>query len=150
VVLGLSGPVDLRSLPAPLGESLAGIIPAGGSRFWHSLTPLVLPRFAKRSGRNTVKGQVASELDSRDLPPAEIHPLDSAEASSRCFRHFIRVRGRGGPPPPRETPLSVRLAFAEPVSGPLALGYASHFGLGLFTAVAGEESLIAGAPRTGA
>lgn len=27
---------------------------------------------------------------------------------------------------------SWRLTFAEPVSGPLALGFACHFGLGLF------------------
>jgi CRISPR-associated protein Csb2 len=25
-----------------------------------------------------------------------------------------------------------RLTFAEPISGPLALGYGAHFGLGLF------------------
>ncbi|WP_437327115.1 hypothetical protein [Sorangium sp. So ce381] len=32
--------------------------------------------------------------------------------------------------PPAATSLGLRLTFAEPVRGPIALGYASHFGLG--------------------
>ena len=38
------------------------------------------------------------------------------------------------PQPPQDSGLSVRLSFDNPVQGPLALGYASHFGLGLFAA----------------
>ncbi|WP_438041345.1 hypothetical protein [Sorangium sp. So ce128] len=32
--------------------------------------------------------------------------------------------------PPIAASLGLRLTFAEPVRGPIALGYASHFGLG--------------------
>jgi CRISPR-associated protein Csb2 len=30
---------------------------------------------------------------------------------------------------------ALRLRFAEPIRGPLSLGYAAHFGLGLFVTV---------------
>jgi len=34
----------------------------------------------------------------------------------------------------------LRLTFSVPVAGPIALGYASHFGLGLFAAEPDSES----------
>jgi hypothetical protein len=38
--------------------------------------------------------------------------------------------------PPVDCGFALRLRFAEPVRGPLCLGYGSHFGLGLFQAEA--------------
>ena len=37
--------------------------------------------------------------------------------------------------PPVATSLGLRITFAEPVRGPIALGYASHFGLGAMAPV---------------
>jgi len=51
----------------------------------------------------------------------------------RKFFDFIRTRPDKAPPQTR--PPALRLTFAEPVAGPLCLGYASHYGLGLFAAV---------------
>jgi hypothetical protein len=46
--------------------------------------------------------------------------------------HFHRFRSRRGEKQPDALGTFLRLTFAEPVQGPLALGYGSHFGLGLF------------------
>jgi CRISPR-associated protein Csb2 len=48
--------------------------------------------------------------------------------------HFHRFRSRGGEQQPDKIGTFVRVKFAKPIDGPLALGYACHFGLGLFAA----------------
>lgn len=101
---------------------------------WQSVTPLVLPRFRKKSGKNTIEGQIAAELASRGLPEAKV---DILEAESKSMRHYVRSRRTSRPP--EDFGYSLRLTFATPISGPLALGYASHFGLGLFAAVPADS-----------
>jgi len=54
------------------------------------------------------------------------------------MRHFIRTR-RLGPKAPVDYGYGLVLRFEEPVAGPLCLGYASHFGLGMFTAVLARD-----------
>jgi CRISPR-associated protein Csb2 len=97
-----------------------------------------MPRHVKRRGRNTVEGQVSAELESRGLPPAAVQILEWDDVT-RKLRHAVRVRRRPAPPPPSDAGFAVRLVFEHPVSGPLALGYASHFGLGVFTAAAAAD-----------
>lgn len=99
------------------------------ARTWKSLTPLVLPRHRKRGGRNTIEGQITEELTSRGFPAPE--SIEILNDESVGFRHFVRTR-RTGPRPPENLGYSIRFTFAAPVSGPLAIGYGSHFGLGLF------------------
>ena len=103
-----------------------------GSAIWASLTPFVAPRFVKRSGKNCLIGQVRAELVNRGFPEAdvEILPIDA-----RLFRGFVFDRGLDHAPPPQRCGHGVRLQFARPVCGPVVLGYACHFGLGLFQAV---------------
>lgn len=108
----------------------------GESRSWQSLTPLVLPRFRKKTGRNTPDGQVIAELASRSIPAPE--NIEWLRDESMDLRHFIRTRRRGAPPP-EDYGYAIRLTFAEPVTGPICLGYASHFGLGFFVAVANAQ-----------
>lgn len=128
---------DLLRLGASMGQGMCRILgPSLGCAVWHSVTPFVPPRFPKRSGRNTVPGQVLTELAARGLPSAQIEVLDVREPGWLSLRHAIRVRRRGGSPPPVDCGFVIRLTFAEPVRGPIALGYASHFGLGLFAAEA--------------
>lgn len=148
---------DLRRLPAKLGQGIAAILgPPGGAVAWTSLTPFVAPRFTKRRGKNGLQGQINAELVSRGHPPAlAVEPADrllgantavrlltpgeqgsgeappAADVELKRLRQFIRVR-RNGPAPPVDCGFAIRLRFAEPVSGPLCLGYGSHFGLGLF------------------
>jgi CRISPR-associated protein Csb2 len=46
--------------------------------------------------------------------------------------HFRRFRNRHGLTQPDRLGSFWRLVFPEPVTGPLALGFACHYGLGLF------------------
>lgn len=148
---------DLRRLPGKYGDGLRTLLgPENGATEWVTRTPFVPPRYLKPRGNNSLEGQITAELASRGrLEPVEVRRLDPWEDETRIvrlrgpsecaagqepeqrdecwlrFRHFVRSR-RSGPPAPIDCgfPLSVRLA--EPVSGPLCLGYGSHFGLGMF------------------
>ncbi len=105
---------------------------SNGARIWKSLTPFIAPRFLKKSGKNSLLGQINSELTLRCLPElAEIELLDDESAAMRPFK---RVRQKGGSPPPQNWGYALSLVLTEPAFGPLSLGYASHFGLGLFAA----------------
>jgi CRISPR-associated protein Csb2 len=90
----------------------------------------VPPRFLKERGTNTLTGQINAELVSRRLPP--VKNIEVSVAGGQSLRHFIRRRQHGGTAPPADIGLALRLEFAEPVCGPISLGYASHFGLGRF------------------
>ncbi|MGE0757965.1 MAG: type I-U CRISPR-associated protein Csb2 [Pirellulaceae bacterium] len=127
-----SGDLDvLRSLPAPFDRQVTRLLgPPGGSRVWQSLTPFVPPRFIKPRGINSLLGQINAELGSRGIDP--VGETEILPAETIALRHFVRVRQRGGTPPPCDTGFALRLTFSRPVLGPLSLGYASHFGLGLF------------------
>lgn len=140
VALAGQGGLDtLRSLPEPFGSRVAALLgPSTGASVWTSVTPLVLPRFQKRHGRNALEGQILAELSSRRLPPAHVE-VRSWDAQTLPMRHAIRVRRPPSAPPPVDAGVAVVLTFDEPVCGPLSLGYGSHFGLGLFSA-AGSKS----------
>lgn len=105
----------------------------GESDTWESHTPFIAPRFIKAKPPHTLEDQLRAELRSRGLPdPLSIELLDRDRLVHAGFARFIRQRRRGRPQPPRTEPWMLRLRFAAPLRGPLALGYASHFGLGLF------------------
>ena len=148
VALAAAGELsDLAArLPGGYGQRIASIV--GRAETWQSVTPFVPPRYVKRNGRNTLEGQIRAELHSRGLPePASVlllAPIRRRDAASVVgaaagagettwsrFRYFILSRRRG-PEPPIACGFSIRLEFEHPVSGPIALGYGSHFGLGLF------------------
>lgn len=138
LALVAQGDLDiLRLLPPPLRSQIDRLLgPSEGASVWSSATPFVPPRFLKQRGPNAMHGQVNAELASRELPPAtkvEVLPFNE---HPRSFRHFVRQRARGGAPPPVNAGYCLKLEFEEPLHGPrlLILGYASHFGLGLFTA----------------
>jgi len=134
-IAGLGELVQLRDLPAPFGPNLARLLDA--SRTWESATPFVPPRHLKKRGRNTLEGQVAAELESRELPEPEAVEVLEWDESPRvlAMRHFVRRRRGNAPQPPIDVGFALRLSFAEPVAGPLLIGYGSHFGLGQFRAL---------------
>jgi CRISPR-associated protein Csb2 len=127
---------DMRTLQGPSGDTLRKILgPSDGARVWESATPFVAPRHIKKSGRGTVEGQISDELSSRSLPaPSAISIFNPQDEKSRSLRHIVRRRVRG-PLPLVDFGFALRLEFAQPVQGPICLGYASHFGLGRFVAV---------------
>ena len=145
--------IHLVHLRGRYGRCLSEIVVPYGATVWQSLTPFVPPRFIKSRGKNTLEGQVRAELSSRGLPqPLLVHQLAPSPQSLRIvsleklatgdipkghdirwthLRHFILSR-RDGPQPPIRCGFSVRIEFERSIQGPVALGYASHFGLGLF------------------
>ena len=125
----------LRQLPPPFDRSVKELLgPSEGCREWVSATPFVFPRFLKPRGKNGMLGQINAELASRQLP--EVVDVRVEPVLTRELRHFVRRRNHGGVPAPVDDGYGLRLLFTEPLSlrdrGPLALGYAAHYGLGLF------------------
>jgi CRISPR-associated protein Csb2 len=123
-----------------------------------SVTPFVPARFLKRKGQDALLGQVLRELAQRGLPVpvrVEVKTSDKAlayvPASASVIGHRASdfallegehtyapcnelrkyVRARPSRPPPMNLGLSLRLEFDVEVRGPIAIGYGSHFGLGL-------------------
>lgn len=122
-----------------------------------SATPFVPSRFLKPRGKDSLFEQVQRELAYCGLPRASdvqievdgerwvsavkvasgrragdlVVEVDGApQRPSPRFRHFRRSRPDRAPPV--ALALSLRLVFEQPIDGPIALGYGSHFGLGLF------------------
>ena len=149
LALAATGEVrELTRLSGAYGRRLALL--TGGAACWQSATPFVPPRYVKARGENTLEGQIRAELRSRGFPrPVAVERLapmrprrrDSARlvgpfaerdaAAWNRFRHFKLMRQRG-PEPPIACGFAIWLKFKHPVPGPIALGYGSHFGLGLF------------------
>jgi CRISPR-associated protein Csb2 len=133
-LIGLGQPADFR---APL---------LGPSRTWTSATPFVAHRHLKRRGQKKDTPRLQGddpraaflELAARELiERRDIGPLASVAAVAprtdqpRPFE-FHRNRERDGGEGSRRAFGYLKLRFTEPIQGPLCLGYASHFGLGLF------------------
>lgn len=130
---------ELRLLTTPVGlgedaefrAQLSGIPLIGRARTWTSWTPFVCPRFLKPRGSNSLEGQVRAELACRGLPePERVEVWSDEKVRAQRFHRFDRVRPRR--PPPLARVFGLTLHFREEVQGPLALGYGSHYGLGLF------------------
>ncbi|MFZ4734100.1 MAG: type I-G CRISPR-associated protein Csb2, partial [Pirellulales bacterium] len=124
----------LRAFPSAMGDAITGLIgPAGGSTIWQSVTPFIAPKTIDRRSSRSIPAQVNAELRSRSLPEAVEVEIDSDLTKS--FRHYVRRRSRAGIQPKNESGLGLRIRLPARVQGPLSLGYASHYGLGLFRAV---------------
>ena len=150
---------DLFRVPGTYGRRLACLTCRASS--WQSVTPFVPPRYVKARGRNALEGQIRDELRSRGFPdPDAVRPLapvprgrsdampesgavaERGETTWNRFRHFKLVRQRG-PEPPFACGFAIRLEFEHPVPGPIAIGYGSHFGLGLFEQCTSVHSVVA-------
>lgn len=113
------------------------------SRVWESVTPLVLRKYLHRRGKKTVEGQIREELAERGIDGLEkVDVWSPQEAVNRKLKGFVLRRKSTKAQPPCERSWAATLTFAEPVVGPLCLGYASHFGLGMFGAVGSDDKRI--------
>lgn len=110
----------------------------GRSRTWRSVTPFLAAGHLKGGGypaevrrllvrRNIITPEEAAET--------RIEPRDAIAMHGRAWRaaHFHRFRSRGREAQPDQAGTFLDLTFPHPISGPLALGYGSHFGLGIFS-----------------
>ena len=103
-------------------------------REWTTVTPYLHPWFAKP--RFGAAEQIRRECSERDLPAIEdLEQLAAVEVVSGRRRrpvHYYRFRSKRGLSQPDRKGSFWRIVFAEPIIGPLALGFGCHFGLGLF------------------
>ncbi len=106
---------------------------AGAGRVWRSVTPYLHPWYAKRGFWRD--DQILRECAQRGLPaPAAIRELRTVTIRGRERRalHFHRFRSKHGLRQPDTRGTLLEISFTEPISGPLALGFGCHYGLGLF------------------
>lgn len=139
-LVGLGQPDDYGGLADEVDRGLAPQL--GFSRVWESRTPVVLPRHEKVRAGGPVDGpeeQVRRGVRFLDLPnPMSVARLDGVEGSPPIRWHqFRRTRLEGGGSQGGPTGFGFRVTFAEPVRGPIAIGYGAHQGLGQFVAVRG-------------
>jgi CRISPR-associated protein Csb2 len=117
-----------------------GVPQLGPARVWESRTPFVLPRHPKRRGGNIVDGpedQLRRELECLGLPtPVAIEPIDGTDAGVHTPWHrFMLSRREGGGSRGSTQGYGFRVVFAEPVRGPIAVGYGARQGLGQLEAL---------------
>jgi len=123
------------------------------SRVWRSRTPFVLSRHPKRrkNGRPKLdesglwidgpEHQLRRALLQHGSPaPTRVEAIPATPAAGQALRWlaFARERRSGGGNAVGQVGYGFEVEFDQPISGPVALGYACHFGLGQFVAVAGR------------
>ena len=100
-----------------------------------SATPMVLRKYLAKHGKKTFAGQIREELAERGLPdPVSIEPMSNQEMVPLKLKGHLLRRSSKKNQPPHESSWGCKLTFNQIVKGPITLGYASHFGLGLFKA----------------
>lgn len=115
------------------GPEIAGSLTQPG-KVWESITPYLHPWHVKK--RFNVEEQIKRECREHGFPePTILESFDEVEIGKNRKRrpiHFRRFRNRRGLTQPDRLGSFWRLTFPLPVQGPLALGFACHYGLGLF------------------
>lgn len=113
-------------------------IHTGASRRWQSVTPYLHPWHLKK--RFGIADQIARECRARGLSEPDVDVLappvtgtDGRRRRPAHFRRFRTTRKRLVQPDTRGR--FVCLTFPHDVEGPLALGFACHYGLGMFRAI---------------
>lgn len=129
ILTGLGRPEDFGGARPPQTRVLSR------HDVWESVTPFVPTRHPKWVRGQQVDG-ISDQMDRAcdqllGARPIDVKPIGDRAAWARFRRRRNGAGGRRGP----DRAFGARLTFAEPVSGPIALGYGAHFGLGLFTAV---------------
>ena len=113
----------------------------GTSRRWQSVTPFLASGHLKASG---YAGEVRRLLTRRGLNAADVDvavrkAIDVGGTPRRAI-HFHRFRSRGREVQRDAAGALLEITLPEPLTGPLAMGYGSHFGLGMFVAEPDDES----------
>lgn len=118
----------------------------GTATDWTSITPYLFPwhlKLKKSLGSREraieawrqIEAQIRRECRERGLPePDVVEEVAKIRVAGRPRRpiHFHRFRSKHGLVQPDRLGRFLRIRFTEPVSGPLALGFGCHFGLGMF------------------
>ncbi len=142
--------VALEDISAPAAFPSSVVL--GQACAWQSVTPYLKPRYDKRrpasfnalveSYRAQIVGEWRRRFPAMQVP--DIAPMtdpdnghrfamrDQAEGRLRSALAFNRTRSRRGDRQPDVSGGFFRLSFAQPMGGPIAIGWGCHFGLGLF------------------
>lgn len=106
---------------------------------WRSVTPFSLPRFPNRGGgkpprpRDLPEAQLIRELKNRALPaPTSIKRIEGYQVEGRPLVRWLEFHSRRFNGTQGNGLAGFEIEFAEPVRGPIAVGFGCHFGLGLF------------------
>lgn len=137
--VNLAGMGSVEQIARQLGTvgkcDVMGLAPLQTSSVWHSVTPLVLRKFAHKRGKKTPEGQIREEIIQRGFDePTQIAIWPSSKMVSHHLKGYVLQRKQGKQQPPCAASWGATIHFANPQQGPICLGYASHFGLGLFGA----------------
>jgi CRISPR-associated protein Csb2 len=113
----------------------------GPSRSWVTVTPIVHSRWRK-GGVDALSDQVSADCAHVGLPaPSEIEVLRGAGAKGGADRIVPLADTPQDWRGLLQGPMShLRITFPEPVRGPVLIGRARHFGLGLCVPVAASPS----------
>ncbi len=111
----------------------------GASTRWRSVTPFLASGHLKASGYAGEVRRLLTRrgLDATSVEVVELPAIDLGGALRRAV-HFHRFRTRGREAQPDAGGALLDIVLPKPIEGPLAIGYGSHFGLGLFGAIDGE------------
>lgn len=107
----------------------------GPATTWLSTLPFTPNRYCPRhtTWQSFLATEVARELSYRGLPPpVAVDHAPGDWAAFRRYRPTARRRHDTRQGHATQQGAFLRLTFAQPVTGPIALGHLSHFGLGLF------------------
>jgi CRISPR-associated protein Csb2 len=126
--------------PAQFGDSSL----LRSSRIWISVTPYLRPRHLKGDDPfEETRLMIQAECERRSWPFPEVRREGDGPTAGGSIRvgggarnvlAFHRFRSRRGLVQPDRTGLALRLKFPDALQGPVTLGFACHFGLGLFCA----------------
>jgi CRISPR-associated protein Csb2 len=154
---GEGDPLGLVLLALGRAEAIAAPALFGPAKVWISTTPFLVTRHPKSRGRKKDRQEVLGLGNQRIFArqvlveeierlrnrcpglttPVSVEPLNEEH---RCgirklrpiqFKRFRQKRDDDGG---QRAASAFRIIFSEAVRGPIALGYSSHFGLGLFAA----------------
>ncbi len=136
-------PWKVRTLLIGFGHSVSFNTPLfQTARRWRSVTPFSLPRFANRGSgkrprpRDLPEAQLVRELRLRGLPePVALKRIEGYAPNERPLVRWLEFQTRRFKGEEGFGLAGFELEFAEPIPGPLALGFGCHFGLGLFLPV---------------
>lgn len=101
-----------------------------------SVTPYLMPWYAKKNF--SAADQIRRECEHRGLTGlVSVEPVSTVPVGGRQLRpiDFHRFRNKRGLTQPDTHGSFWKLTFAEPLLGPLALGFGCHFGLGMFNPI---------------
>lgn len=154
ITAGRQGSLRVGCVGYGRAEDLPSAI-VGPAVQWRSLTPYLghdrigmhhrvkYLRKGLRREWNRLREQIPEYADIELLTVEELSEQDLRHHGLSPAREYQRAREGDGGREAYRAATHFRLVFSAPVTGPLALGYASHFGMGLFVPVkAGHNSEV--------